>query len=90
MERAEREKFSGRLFALGIKPHLKGYAYLLTGAGLCAASGRAPSAEELSAACGVSGEHMARVLEMCVRLSAQRTGSGFKDAAELMRAVAEG
>ena len=88
MDMTEREKFSGRLFALGLKPHLKGYAYLLAGAERYAASGTLPTEAELAAACGVAQDHLVRALDMCAVLAEYRTGRHFENGRTLLRAVA--
>ena len=87
---AEKDKFlKERLFLLGIRPHLKGFCYLLEGARMLLATGRAPTAHELAGAFGVEEAHVRRVLEMCLLLARDK-GRTFESADALISAVGGG
>ena len=87
---AEKDGFlKERLFSLGIRPHLKGFCYLLEGARMLLATGRAPTAHELAGAFGVEEAHVRRVLEMCLLLARDK-GRTFESADALISAVAAG
>ena len=92
MGRTERdtEALFAKLSRLGIKPHLKGYAYLLAGMEFWKAQGRLPTASELAGVCAVDSAHMERVLWMCAMLIEQRTGRRLKNADEVLSFVLKG
>lgn len=89
MEAEEKISLSERLFSLGIKPHLKGYAYLLAGAQVYLETGSVPDAHELAGKFGVDEDHIERVLQMCLLL-ARSQGRAFESADALIAAVAAG
>ncbi len=92
MGRTERdtEALFAKLSRLGIKPHLKGHAYLLAGMEFWKGQGRLPTAGELAGVCAVDSAHMERVLWMCAMLIEQRTGRRLKNADEVLSFVLKG